>query len=106
MKPDPLALLDDIEDACERIARYTADMDIESWRGDQKTQEGLPVRYLSRNPAQSRIFHVLGGMSLEDSGSSGFWARVETRAYPASMVSPVRKRPLVPNHKPPDYLSF
>ena len=27
---------------------------------------------------------------------SGFWSRVETRAYPASMASPVRKRPAGP----------
>ena len=28
--------------------------------------------------------------------NSGFWSRVETRAYPASMFSPVRKRPAGP----------
>ena len=55
MKPDSLALLDDIEAACERIARYTADMDIESWRGDHRTQDAVERNFERIGEALNRL---------------------------------------------------
>lgn len=55
MKPESLALLDDVERACDRIQQYTADMGIDAWCGDEKTQDAVERNFDRIGEALNRL---------------------------------------------------